>query len=275
MSTLTSRRAPAGLAAVATMLLALLAVAPKSEARTIWACVKQVGGAVHIVNVSTHCKKSEVKLSWTGAKGEPGPAGAKGGAGPAGPKGANGVNGTNGANGVVGATGPAGSSTGTTGAQGVTGATGPQGATGPAGPTGAQGVTGAVGPTGATGATGPSGAGYLMGGSGGNVAANTAASSLFTGLDSQSATESFVEHIAPFTQTFTKFYCSGPKPGTGEDTFVFRINGVPQTGTCTVPTGGGSVVTLSVSITIKAGELFDVAVTTGSVAGGVTWALAP
>jgi len=226
------------------MLLALLAVAPKSEARTIWACVKQVGGAVHIVNVSTHCKKSEVKLSWTGAKGEPGSAGAKGDAGPAGAK----------------------------GAQGVTGASGPPGATGPAGPTGAQGVTGAVGPTGATGATGPSGAGYLMGGSGSSVAPST---SVFTGLDSQSATESFVEHIAPFTQTFTKFYCSGPKPGTGEDTFVFRINGVPQTGTCTVPTGGGSVVTLSVSITIKAGELFDVAVTTGSVAGGVTWALAP
>jgi hypothetical protein len=251
------------------MLLALLAVAPKSEARTIWACVKQVGGAVHIVNVSTRCKKSEVKLSWTGAKGEAGPAGPKGEAGPAGPRGANG---TNGAAGVVGATGPAGSSTGTTGAQGVTGATGPQGATGPAGPTGAQGVTGATGLTGPTGPTGPSGAGYVMGGSGTLVLANTPT---FTGLDSQSTTEAEVEHIAPFTETFTKFYCSGPKPGTGEDTFVFRINGVSKTGTCTVPTGGGSVVTASVNIPITAGELFDVEVTPGSVGGVVTWTLAP
>jgi len=245
------------------MLLALLAVAPKSEARTIWACVKQVGGAVHIVNVSTRCKKSEVKLSWTGAKGENGAAGPRG---EAGPKGASGVNGANGIQGVAGATGPAGSSTGTTGAQGVTGATGP------AGPPGAQGVTGAAGPTGPTGATGPSGAGYLIGGSGTSVAANTP---VFTGLDSQSSTEAEVEHIAPFTQTFTKFYCSGPKPGTGEDVFVFRINGVSQTEKCTVPTGGGSVVTANVNIPIKAGELFDVEVTPGSVAGVVTWTLAP
>jgi hypothetical protein len=250
------------------MLLALLAVAPKSEARTIWACVKQVGGAVHIVNVSTRCKKAEVKLSWTGAKGEPGAAGPKG------EKGAAGANGVNGAQGVVGATGPAGETNdnGTTGPQGVTGATGPQGATGPAGPTGAAGVTGAAGPTGATGATGASNGLYLTGGSGGSVAASTP---VFTGLDSQSATESFVEHIAPFTQTFTKFYCSGPKPGTGEDVFVVRIAGASQAGTCTVPTGGVSVVTASVSITIKAGELFDVEVTPGSTAGGVTWALAP
>jgi Collagen triple helix repeat (20 copies) len=266
MSTLTSRRVPAGFVAAALMLLALLAVAPTSEARTIWACVKQVGGAVHIVNVGTRCKKAEVKLSWTGAKGEPGSAGPKGDAGPAGPRGTNGTNGANGLQGVAGATGPAGSSTGTTGAQGVTGATGPQGATGPAGPTGAQGVTGVTGAIGATGATGPSGAGYLMGGSGIAVATGTP---VFTGLDSESATEANVEHIAPFSQTFTKFYCFGPS----EDTFAFRINNVSQTGTCTA--GGGSAVTASVNIPITAGQLFDVEVTPGSTAGVVTWTLAP
>src|SRR5271163_3547713 len=102
MSAHTNRRASAGLVAAAALLLALLAVAPGAQARTIWACVKQVGGAVHIVGVSTQCKKGEVKLSWTGAQGEKGPTGPEG---------------------VRGATGPAG----------VNGSAGPQGPTGPAG----------------------------------------------------------------------------------------------------------------------------------------------
>jgi len=253
------------------MLLALLAVAPKSEARTIWACVKQVGGAVHIVNVSTHCKKSEVKLSWTGAKGEPGSAGAKGDAGPAGAKGANGVNGINGANGlqgVAGATGPAGTpgtSTGTTGAQGVTGATGPQGSTGPAGPTGAQGVTGAAGPTGATGATVPA---SIMGGSGGSSV--IASAKAFTGLDSQSPTEQLVEKVMPVTETFTKFYCSSPKPAS----FEVRADGTEKA-KCTSAGGAPPVTPTVTSFTISAGELFDVEVIQGTEGGGVTWALAP
>ena len=266
MSTLTSRRAPAGLAAVALMLLALLAVAPKSEARTIWACVKQVGGTVHIVNVSTHCKKAEVKLSWTGAQGEPGPAGAKGATGA---NGANGANGSDGADGVVGATGPAGpageaNGTGATGPQGVTGAIGPQGATGPAGPTGAQGVTGAAGPTGAAGATGPA---SIMGGSGSSV---TAAATVFTGLNSQSSTEQPVEQVMPVTETFTKFYCSSPKPAS----FELRADGVEKA-KCTSAGGAGPVTPTTVTTMISAGELFDVEVVQGSVTGGVTWALAP
>jgi hypothetical protein len=261
MSTLTSRRAPAGLAAVALMLLALLAAAPKSEARTIWACVKQVGGAVHIVNVGTRCKKAEVKLSWTGAKGEPGAAG------PAGPKGEKGANGANGAAGVVGATGPAGengSSTGTTGAQGVTGATGPQGATGPAGPTGAAGVTGAVGPTGPAGATGPA---AIMGGSGGPV---TAAATVFTGLNSQSPTAQPVQQVMPVTESFTKFYCSSPKPAS----FELWADGAEKA-KCTSVGGGGPVTATTVTASISAGELFFVEVIQGSVTGGVSWALAP
>jgi hypothetical protein len=281
MSTLTSRRAPAGLAAVALMLLALLAVAPKSEARTIWACVKQVGGAVHIVNVGTHCKKAEVKLSWTGAQGEPGPAGPKGVTGTNGANGVNGAsgaNGSNGAPGAVGATGPAGPAggpqgvTGATGPQGTTGATGLQGATGPAGLTGAQGVTGAVGPTGATGATGAAGAGPVAGSSGGPVTAST---TVFTGLASQSAIEANVEQVMPATETFTKFYCFGPKPTSGVDSFAVRVDGAEKA-KCT-STGATPPVTATTvpSFTISAGELFDVEVIQGDTGGAVTWALAP
>jgi hypothetical protein len=145
MSTLTSRRASAGVVAVGALLLTLLAVAPETEARTIWACAKQIGGAVHIVTVETTCKRREVKLSWTGATG------AKGERGERGATGANGTNGTNGTNGAPGAAGVTGA-TGATGAGQVTGATGPTGATGN---TGARGVTGESGATGSTGPTGP------------------------------------------------------------------------------------------------------------------------
>src|ERR1700730_1914027 len=193
MSTLIIRRTSAGLAAVGSLLLlALLAASPTAEARTIWACVKQVGGSVHIVGVETHCRRGEVKLNWRGAKGE---------------KGATGANGGKGAQGVTGAPG----------AQGVTGATGAQGVTGA---TGAQGVTGATGATGATGSTGSAGPAAIMGASGSSVAAST---TVFTGLDSKSLVEADVQQVAAVTQTFTKFYCFGPKPAAGTDVFTVRV----------------------------------------------------
>lgn len=257
MSTLIIRRASAGpVAAVgALLLLALLAVPPRAEARIIWACVKQVDGSVHIVGSGTHCKKGEVKLAWRGAKGERGATGATGANGA---KGAQGVTGAAGANGVNDTSGT-----------GVTGATGAQGVTGA---TGAQGATGATGATGAKGSTGPSGPDSIMGGSGSSVAASATA---FTGLDSQSATEAIVQQVVPVTQTFTKFYCFGPKPAVGTDAFTVRANGISQPGTCTIPTGGTAVVTATVKITLNAGELFDVEVIQGNTAGGLTWALAP
>jgi len=256
MSTLITRRAPAGLgAAAALLLLILLAAPPKAEARIIWACVKQVDGSVHIVGAGTHCKKGEVKLAWTGATGEKGATGATGPAGANGAKGAQGVTGAAGANGASG-----------TNATGVIGATGAQGVTGA---TGAQGATGA---TGATGSTGPTGPDSIMGGSGSTIAAST---TVFTGLDSQGATEAIVQQVVPVTQTFTKFYCFGPRPAAGTDVFTVRANGVSQPGTCTIPTGGSAVVTANVTITLNAGELFDVEVVQGNMAGAVTWALAP
>src|SRR5271170_5856269 len=181
MSAHTNRRASAGLVAAA-LLLALLTVAPGAQARTIWACVKQVGGAVHIVGVETQCKKGEVKLSWTGAQGEKGPTG------PAGVRGATGPAGVNGRNGAEGPEGPAGAGDPS---EGVIGATGPQGVTGA---TGAQGVTGATGPTGSAGPT------SIMGGSGSSVLAST---TVFTGLGTQSGTEANVEQLAGVMQTFT------------------------------------------------------------------------
>jgi hypothetical protein len=151
--------APVGLAVVGALLLAVLAVAPQADGRIIWACVKSIGGSVHIVSAGTRCKGDEVKFKWAGATGPAGTVGATG---------ARGTNGANGAQGVTGATGPAGA-TGPTGAEGkegsggignrgATGATGPAGATGASGTNGTNGVTGATGATGAKGETGETGA---------------------------------------------------------------------------------------------------------------------
>jgi len=165
MPTPTRRRAIAGIATVGALLLSSFAVAPEAQAENIFACAKQIGGAVHIVTAGTKCKKNEVKLRFSGATG---PTGATGQAGAAGKEGAQGVagavgppgppgeapgGGATGPQGVAGATGP----TGETGAIGATGATGPQGVTGATGPAGATGPTGPIGPTGPAGPSGASG----------------------------------------------------------------------------------------------------------------------
>jgi hypothetical protein len=278
MSTLSSRRAPVALVLAGALLIAGLAVASEAHARIIWACVKQVGGSVHIVDSGTKCGRSEVKLSWTGATGAQGRTGPAGAAGANGANGANGARGATGESGAEGAQGVTGASGTEAGAEGVTGEAGPTGPTGPVGPTGVSGSTGASGGTGSegasgdTGATGPAGSGSIMGGSGSIVAAST---TVFTGLDAQSASEATVEQIMPTTQTFTKFYCFGPTPATSSDVFTVRVAGVSQAATCTVPAAGTTVVSASVNVTINAGELFDVEVAQGDAAGAVTWALAP
>jgi hypothetical protein len=140
------------------------------------------------------------------------------------------------------------------------------------GATGAQGVTGATGATGATGSTGAAGPDAILGASGSSVAAST---TVFTGLDSQSGVEANVQQVVAVTQTFTKFYCFGPKPTVGTDAFTVRANGKGQVGTCTIPTNGTAVVIAPVNITLNAGELFDVEVVQGNTPGAATWALAP
>ena len=111
-----------------------------------------------------------------------------------------------------------------------------------------------------------------MGGSGSSVAENATE---FLGLDSHSATESFVQHVSPITQTFTKFYCFGPEPNAGtKNVFTVRINGASQAGKCEV--SGASVVVATVNIKVEAGQLVDVEVKQGKKATGAdTWALAP
>jgi len=262
MSAHTYRRASAGFVLAAVLLLALLTAAPGAQARTIWACVKQVGGAVHIVGVQTQCKKGEVKLSWTGAQGEKGPTG------PAGVKGATGPSGVNGGTGPTGpaaAADPSEGVTGTAGPQGVTGATGAQGVTGATGP------TGPTGPTGSAGATGPAGA--ILGGSGGSSVA-AGPTPVFTGLAAQGS-EANVEQLAGVTQTFTKFYCLGPKPTTGSDVFKLVVDGVATAATCESTGGTPPAAAAPVNVTITAGEVFEVEVILGNTAGPVTWALAP
>jgi len=171
----------------------------------------------------------------------------------------------------VGATGANGV-TGAAGASGATGATGAAGTNGSNGATGATGVTGAAGSNGsngATGSTGPMGPNFTSGGSGSNVAKGT----VFTGDDVSSATETLVEHIMPSTQTFTKVYCWAPKPN-GADVFTVRVNKANVAGTCTVASGTESVASATVSITINAGELFDVQVAQGGTTSvPVTWTL--
>ena len=70
--------ASVGIAAVGALLLAVLALAPQADGRIIWACVKSVGGSVHIVSAGTRCKGDEVKLKWAGATGPTGTTGGQG-----------------------------------------------------------------------------------------------------------------------------------------------------------------------------------------------------
>ena len=167
---------------------------------------------------------------------------------------------------------------------GPAGPTGPEGKEGKEGKTGAAGVKGATGETGATGPAGPASPGFVLGGSGGSSIA--AEKTVFTGLDSQAsnATENNVVSIFPETQTFTKFYCFGPKPtGRTSDVFTIRTGKMgskePEMGsttaTCTIPSGGSGVATSTVNVTVTAGELADVQVKVGNEAGAVSWGLAP
>jgi hypothetical protein len=71
------------LATVGALMIAALAMAPQSQASTVYACVKKKSGTPRIVSKSTKCKKGEKKLSW----GTQGPAGKNGGTGAAGAKG--------------------------------------------------------------------------------------------------------------------------------------------------------------------------------------------
>jgi hypothetical protein len=91
MAASTKGRGTVLLATVGALIIAALAMAPQSQASTVYACVKKTSGTPRIVSKKTKCKKSEKRLSWStqgpagknGATGAPGTAGAKGDTGAA------------------------------------------------------------------------------------------------------------------------------------------------------------------------------------------------
>lgn len=88
MSKSLMRRGAIGSAVAASLLVAVLIVAPSAEASKLYACVTKKGTA-RVFTKAPKCKKGEKKLSWNAA----------------GVAGANGGNGANGANGKEGAPG--------------------------------------------------------------------------------------------------------------------------------------------------------------------------
>jgi len=86
MAASTRGRGTAVVATVGALAMAALAVAPASQASTIYACVKK-GGSPRIVSKKTKCHRGEKKLSWAtqGPAGKNGAAGATGSRGETGP----------------------------------------------------------------------------------------------------------------------------------------------------------------------------------------------
>jgi len=108
---------------------------------------------------------------------------------------------------------------------------------------------------------------------------------VFIGAGAQTGTEGFVYEIMSANANFGHFVCAAPKAtGAASTTFTLHqcvpsggniCSGGPTTvATCTVATGavsGSSTGTFS----LVAGDIYDVQVTTGNTAGGVTASLGP
>jgi hypothetical protein len=113
----------------------------------------------------------------------------------------------------------------------------------------------------------------------------TASATVFIGEGAQNATESIVYQIMSASASFGHFYCVGPKSTGGTSvTFTLRQSTAPllsgnfgaatTIATCTVPTGNVSGVSTG-TFSLTAGDVYDVQVANGNVAGGVTAALGP
>lgn len=154
-------------ASVGALALSLVVVGGAATASTaaeeVHACVHKKTRYARIVNPTTKCRVTEIRVTWgaggdtlTGTGGPVGPAGKDGktGAqGPAGKDGAQGPAGPKGDKGIQGVAGPAGKN----GEDGKPGAAGPKGDTGPAGPKGDDGKPGLPGKDGTNGTNGTNG----------------------------------------------------------------------------------------------------------------------
>lgn len=160
-------------ASVGVLALSLVVVGGAATASTaeaeVHACVHKKTRYARIVNPSTKCRATEIRVTWgaggdtlngtggpvgpAGKDGAAGPKGDTGATGPAGPKGDKGLQGIQGPKGDVGPTGPAGKD----GKNGIDGKPGAKGEDGKDGKNGTNGVDGKPGPKGDTGPAGPKG----------------------------------------------------------------------------------------------------------------------
>jgi hypothetical protein len=90
------------------------------------------------------------------------------------------------------------------------------------------------------------------------------------------ASEPNVEQIVPVTQTFTHFYCRGPKPtAASTDVFTVVIDGSATTTTCTIPTNQTVFTNQLINLTVTAGHTIAVRLVQGNNGGQVSFGLAP
>lgn len=90
------------------------------------------------------------------------------------------------------------------------------------------------------------------------------------------ASEPSVEQIVPVTQTFTQFYCRGPKPTAGSsDVFTVFIDGAATATTCTIPTNQTVFTNQPITLTVTAGHTIAVRLVQGNNGGQVSFGLAP
>ncbi|QYC45419.1 Collagen triple helix repeat (20 copies) [Nonomuraea coxensis DSM 45129] len=179
--------------ALAASLLAVGGVATASSAgNQVTACVHKKTRYARIVNPTTKCRTTEIRVLigggseattnsvTVGPKGDTGPQGPKGDAGPQGPQGRPGLKGATGPAGPKGDTGPAGPAgpQGPKGADGKDGLPGKDGKDGLPGKPGEQGPRGPQGPKGDTGPAGPQGPKGADGKDGGSFTTYTKTASL-------------------------------------------------------------------------------------------------
>ena len=223
-----------------------------------------------------------------GPAGPVGPAGTTGATGPAGPIGPIGPTGLTGATGATGPIGPIGP-TGLTGATGATGATGPAGPIGATGATGATGPQGPIGPTGATGPAGEAGLGLVAYGGLYNSTTQTPAittagtyvpidlDTAMTGQDVDYGTSTITINTAGDYEIIYNIEVTG----TEENTYsvAVRNNGTVLAQTISTAlskstnAGGtdfGTHLAANTIITLTAGDIIDLAITTEETPDGTT-----